>query len=127
MGMPTGAGLIRFGLVVLDCPDPQALAAFYARLLGWRVRAADDGDEGWVVLVDGDGTHRMAFQRAADYQPPTWPDPTRPQMLHLDLDVADMDAAHEFAVSAGARLLDDSHASFRVFADPAGHPFCLCA
>ncbi|WP_407649572.1 VOC family protein [Goodfellowiella coeruleoviolacea] len=124
--MPTGAGTIRFGSVVLDCPDPRELASFYARLLGWRTREDPEDDGDWVMLDDADGAHRLSFQRSADYQPPTWPDQTRPQMLHLDLYVDDMDAAHEFAVSAGARLLDDSHKEFRVFADPAGHPFCLC-
>jgi len=42
--------------------------------------------------------------------------------------VDDMDAEHTRAVGLGAKLLDDSadHPSFRVYADPAGHPFCLC-
>jgi hypothetical protein len=69
----------------------------------------------------------VSFQRAPDYQPPTWPNPPRPQMLHLDIEVSDLDAEHERAVRAGARPLTESQGSFRVYADPAGHPFCLCA
>jgi len=35
-------GVGRFDTVVLDCPDPRALATFYAGLLGQDI--ADDGD-----------------------------------------------------------------------------------
>lgn len=116
--------------VVLDCPDPLELARFYAALLDRQV--ADDGDEGWQSLAaDGVGV-TLAFQRARHYTPPSWPDGP-PQQLHLDLRVEDMGAAHERAVAIGARPLDpttppqpDDSRGFRVYADPAGHPFCLC-
>ena len=100
----------RLGAVVLDCPDPRALAGFYARLLDWQPARDDDG---WSTLEGPDG-------------PPTWPDSQRPQMFHLDLLVADLDAAHDRAIELGATLLDRQR-TFRVYADPAGHPFCLCA
>lgn len=120
---------------VLDCPDPRALAEFYGRLLGWRIDDTDspdgaqpDGAEaGWVDLVHPAGRGTLAFQPDPEFRAPTWPDRSRPQMAHIDIRVADLRAAHEHAVAVGARLLDDSHETFLVYADPAGHPFCLCA
>lgn len=113
----------RLHSVVLDCPDPRALADFYARLLDWTDRESDDSN-GWATLH---GPHvKIEFQRADDYLPPTWPAPERQQMFHLDLTVDDLPAAHERAVELGAKHLDDQP-TFRVYADPAGHPFCLCA
>jgi catechol 2,3-dioxygenase-like lactoylglutathione lyase family enzyme len=112
----------RLGSVVLDCPDPRALADFYVRLLDWP--PAKSTEERWAT-IEGPGGAQIEFQRASDYRQPTWPDPEVPQMFHLDLLVDDMDAAHERALTIGARLLDEQH-SFRVYADPAGHPFCLC-
>jgi hypothetical protein len=69
----------------------------------------------------------LAFQRVADHRPPRWPDPARPQQFHLDLGVEDLDRAHEHVLKLGATPLDagDPERSWRVFADPAGHPFCL--
>jgi catechol 2,3-dioxygenase-like lactoylglutathione lyase family enzyme len=110
----------RVGSVVLDCLDPTALAGFYARLLD---RPTPEPDDDWVTL---DGPVKIEFQRVADYRPPTWPEPERQQMFHLDLTVDDLDAAHDRAIDLGARLLDTQE-TFRVYADPAGHPFCLCA
>jgi hypothetical protein len=112
-----------FGSVVLDCPDPASLAGFYARLFEWPAAEVDE-DNTWATLT-GPGVS-VAFQRADDYQPPTWPKSERPQMFHLDLHVGDLPAAHDRAVDLGARHLDTQR-SFRVYADPAGHPFCLCA
>lgn len=112
----------RFGSVVLDCPDPAALAGFYARLLDWPAANVEDSE--WVTL-EGPGV-KVEFQRADDYQPPTWPKPERPQMFHLDLTVEDLPAAHDRALELGAKHLDTQR-TFRVYADPAGHPFCLCA
>jgi predicted enzyme related to lactoylglutathione lyase len=113
------------GAVALDCPDPVALASFYARLLDWPVPAAGDDDE-WVTLPSPTGGPALAFQRATDHVAPTWPRPDVPQQLHIDFEVADLEAAHARAVELGARLLDTQE-TFRVYADPVGHPFCLCA
>jgi hypothetical protein len=112
-----------FGSVVLDCPDPAALAAFYARLLDWPP-AEVEGDNRWATLTGS--SVKVEFQRADDYLSPTWPKPERPQMFHLDLTVEDLPAAHDRAVELGAVHLDTKR-TFRVYADPAGHPFCLCA
>ncbi|MBM7770535.1 catechol 2,3-dioxygenase-like lactoylglutathione lyase family enzyme [Actinokineospora baliensis] len=115
----------RLSTVVLDCPDPLALSGFYAELLDWPKDAKPDPDNAWSTIRGEDG--RIDFQRIDGYEPPTWPNPERQQMLHLDLEVSDLAAGHERAVALGARLLDSSSTSFWVYADPAGHPFCLCA
>jgi catechol 2,3-dioxygenase-like lactoylglutathione lyase family enzyme len=124
----TTSSLVRIGSIVLDCPDPAALAGFYARLLGWPATGITANSD-WVTLTNPDGGLTIDFQQADDYQAPTWPDPTRPQMFHFDLTVSDMAAAAKHAVGIGARPLDlsDDHPTFQVYADPAGHPFCLCA
>ena len=114
----------RIEKTVLDCLDPRALAAFYAGLLGFQVNEDDGGD--WVVIGRDTGWRELAFQRADPYVPPEWPDPHRPQQLHLDIRVDDVDAAERAVLAAGGRRLPNEHESgFRVFADPAGHPFCL--
>ncbi|MEU6897210.1 VOC family protein [Streptomyces virginiae] len=114
--------------VVLDCPEPRVLADFYRSLLGGDVDRPDrrwslDGD--WSTLHTPTGLV-LAFQRATDHVPPKWPDPSRPQQFHLDLGVPDLDRAQEEVLAAGGTLLDGSDArGWRVYADPAGHPFCL--
>ncbi len=120
--------LVRPGSIVLDCPDPKGLADFYAALLGWSPPESVN-EIGWARLVDPNGGMHIEFQPAPDYQPPTWPEPTRPQMFHFDLTVDDLAAAGEHALAVGASPLDLSgaHPTFAVYADPAGHPFCLCA
>ncbi|MET9223028.1 VOC family protein [Streptomyces sp. NPDC088197] len=116
------------GAVVLDCPDPRALAAFYAELVGGTVDASEDD---WVDLNREDG-QRLSFQLAPAHRAPRWPDPERPQQFHLDIAVerAAMDSAEKQVLALGATLLEgdlDGARNWRVYADPAGHPFCLCA
>ncbi|BCM67331.1 MULTISPECIES: VOC family protein [Streptomyces] len=116
--------LAKFGVVVLDCPDPRALAGFYAGVLGGTV----EGEGDWVDLKVPGGP-QLAFQEAPGFVPPEWPAADRSQQFHLDLLVEDLDAAEKGVLELGARPLDteDRERSFRVYADPAGHPFCLCA
>jgi predicted enzyme related to lactoylglutathione lyase len=114
------------GVVALDCPDPVALAEFYRAVLEWDApEVAEDGH--WVTLTNPEGGAGIAFQRVPDYRPPAWPSAENPQQLHLDLTVTDLEAAHERVLGLGAKLLDDEPKTFRVYADPVGHPFCLCA
>ena len=118
---------IRLGPVVLDCPEPARLAEFYRGVLGGEVREERDD---WVKLeVDG---HTLAFQKVQIYQPPAWPDGP-PQQFHLDLLVEGYDGTHELVTSLGATPLDpvdpppaENGRTWRVYADPVGHPFCLC-
>jgi catechol 2,3-dioxygenase-like lactoylglutathione lyase family enzyme len=107
--------------VVLDCRDPHALAHFYSELLGWPVVRVD-GD--WVDIGDGQG-RRLSFQHAPDHQPPRWPDPGFPQQVHLDIKVQDVHEAEAKILALGATRLPSTEEGFRVYADPAGHPFCL--
>jgi catechol 2,3-dioxygenase-like lactoylglutathione lyase family enzyme len=112
--------------VVLDCPNPRALAEFYQGVLGGEL---DAEEEDWVVLtVNGS---RVAFQLVADFAPPTWPTGERPQQFHLDLTVDDVDAVERQVLALGASKHavqpgEDAGDYFRVYLDPAGHPFCLC-
>jgi len=115
-----------FGGAVLDCPDPVALAGFYRSLLDWDEPEISDGGR-WVSLTPPGGGTRLDFQRVDDYRAPEWPSAEKPQQAHLDLDVTDLEAGHLRALELGAKLLDDAPKTFRVYADPAGHPFCLCA
>jgi catechol 2,3-dioxygenase-like lactoylglutathione lyase family enzyme len=113
-------------IIVFDAADLAAESSFWAGLLGGTVTAEDDWHS---VVVDGEG--RLAVQLAPNHVPPDWPDGTPEQQIHLDLSVDDLQAAHEEAIARGARLLkpaDDPAAAegFQVYADPAGHPFCLC-
>jgi catechol 2,3-dioxygenase-like lactoylglutathione lyase family enzyme len=106
--------------VTIDAPDASALARFYADLTGMEV--SYDGPEG--AFISGGGRSLM-FQQVGVYNPPRWPDPAYPQQAHLDLLVDDLDAGEARAVELGASRLNAGGDRFRVFADPAGHPFCL--
>jgi catechol 2,3-dioxygenase-like lactoylglutathione lyase family enzyme len=113
----------RLEKTVLDCPDPRALAAFYAEVLGMQV--TEDGAD-WVVIGREPGMRELAFQRSERWVPPRWPDPEHPQQEHLDIRVDDVDAAEQAVLALGAtRLPAERESGFRVFADPVGHPFCL--
>lgn len=122
------SGFATVAGIVLECPDPRALAEFYARLTGWKAQD-DDGTENidWITLAGGEGT-TLAFQRAPGYQAPTWPDAASSMQFHIDFTVADLDAAEREVLSYGATKFENqpSPENFRVFADPVGHPFCLC-
>lgn len=117
--------IARFRLVVLDCRDLDAMADFYQALTGWPVERRDDD---WVQLSNGGGP-ALAFQLAPDHQPPEWPSAVRPQQLHIDFVVDDLDAGEASVLAIGARKArtQPSPDVFRVFLDPAGHPFCLVA
>ncbi|GGS83240.1 MULTISPECIES: VOC family protein [Streptomyces] len=124
------ASAVRFRSVVLDCPEPLELARFYAQVVGGT---PEEEDPDWVVL-EVPGGPRLSFQRAPGLTPPEWPRSDRnAQQFHLDLDGGatweEMDAAEEKVLALGARVLDKEDKEkrdFVVYADPAGHPFCLC-
>jgi catechol 2,3-dioxygenase-like lactoylglutathione lyase family enzyme len=117
----------RFTLTaaVLDAPDARDLAGFYQRLLGWPI-GRDEPD--WVTLRPPGGGAGLSFQTEAAYARPTWPAGPGDQqmMMHLDIEVDDLDAAGTHARAAGAVLADyQPQEDVRVYLDPAGHPFCL--
>lgn len=112
-------------VTAVDCPDPTALARFYQQVLGGEI---ENEGKPWVDLHLPDGA-RLAFQEAPGFVAPSWPSAKESQQLHFDLRVTDMAEAQERVLALGARALDldddGGKRDFRVFADPAGHPFCL--
>ncbi len=109
---------------VLGAPDARALAAFYRELLGWETRA-DEPD--WVALA-GPGGAGLSFQTEEGHVPPAWPaEPGDQQMMmHLDIEVDDLEVGGAHAVRCGATLAEyQPQDEVRVYLDPAGHPFCL--
>jgi catechol 2,3-dioxygenase-like lactoylglutathione lyase family enzyme len=118
---------LRLTAAVLGTPDPRGLARFYQQLLGWPIR--DDEDD-WATLRPADGGTGLSFQLETEHVPPVWPPRPGTQQMqqHLDIEVDDLAAACTVAEEAGARRIggyDDPHELVRVYADPAGHPFCL--
>ena len=117
---------IRRQVIVFDAADLHAESSFWASVLGGRVVAEDD----WHSVVDADGVWRMGIQLAPDHVAPQWPDGDQQQQVHLDLHVEDPIAAHDEVIALGARLLQpaedlSSSEGHQVYADPAGHPFCI--
>ena len=118
---------MRLTAAVLGTLDPPGLARFYQRLLGWPIR---DDEPGWATLRPAGGGTGLSFQLEPDHVPPVWPPQpgTQQMQTHLDLEVDDLDAACALAEDAGARPIggyDSPEEVVRVYADPAGHPFCL--
>ncbi len=127
--------------VVLDATDARTLAEFYRLLLGFVYRAGDEAPPAgvpdrrghdWLVLLARDGVAQLAVQQVAELPAPTWPEARVPQQLHLDMTVATTDelaVQRDRALSLGATILLDRSADadepLYVFADPAGHPFCI--
>lgn len=131
----------RIRSITFDCPDPQTLASFYAELLGLRLRLLDS--PGRVEIGRNSEDPRLAFAAVSEYRPPTWPDPSFPQQIHLDLPAYDADPMKgtdeqvepnwfsrredDRVLRLGAKRLPHLGGGCPVYADPAGHPFCLCA
>jgi len=131
----------RLRQVVFDTTDARASAEFWRQLLGLVYRngheppAAGEPDRAggeWINLRNPDGSPCLAFQQVDELSPSTWPDHGVPQQVHLDLtvpSVAELDAVHDRALQLGANLRydrsEDAQDPLRVYADPAGHPFCV--
>jgi len=116
--------IARLALAGLDCADPIPLAEFWAALLDGTVVMRTEQ----VCVVQTD-TIMVGTVRVPDYTPPTWPDGSTPKQLHLDLAVRDLDEAEAEALRLGARKAAEQPQpdQWRVYLDPAGHPFCLTA
>lgn len=109
----------------VESPDPAAAAKFYESLLGWRVVHPEPGTT--VLQPPQDGVF-VVFQLAEDYVRPVWPPVPGQQrtMMHLDVQVDDLDDAVADAESLGAVVADtQAQANVRVMLDPDGRPFCL--
>lgn len=121
----SGGPRTRFAGIVLGAPDPRALADFYHHLMGWRV-TSDEPD--WVMLEAPDGGPGLSFQTEPEHVRPVWPAGRGDQqmMVHLDIEVDDLDSASAHAVAGGAVVAEfQPQEGVRVLFDPVGHPFCL--
>jgi predicted enzyme related to lactoylglutathione lyase len=115
----------KYRQIVLDAADVEAESAFWAGLLDGTVEGGERWRNIWV-----DGGWALAVQHAPEHVPPDWPDGA-PQQIHLDFYLEDLESAHQKVLELGGRVLkaEDNPVTpkgFRVYADPAGHPFCLC-
>ena len=114
--------IARFPSFVIDCPDPVVLATFYGAMLDWPVKQEPDWAE-----IRADYGQCISFQRVEDYTAPQWPAQQVPQQMHIDVVVDDLDAGEAAVLELGATKHEHQPGTtFRVFLDPAGHPFCLC-
>lgn len=126
----------------IDTTDARELAEFYRQLLGLTYRPGDEpptgegndqaDDADWLVLVGPDGRRTLAFQQVERLERTTWPAHDVPMQMHLDLTVPSaeqLETQRERALALGAMLLldrtDNADEPLYVFADPAGHPFCI--
>jgi catechol-2,3-dioxygenase len=107
--------------VMLDCPDAKQLSTFYAELLGKPVTYDGEG----AAMIGDDGAQPVLFQQITDYRAPRWPDPAYPQQFHLDILVDEIEEGEKGALALGATRLGGEGDNWRVYADPAGKPFCL--
>ena len=112
-----------FESIIIDCPDPRALARFYSELLGAEI-VVYDRDRAELV-PPGNPRPLLAFQRVADFIPPRWPSQDVPQQMHIDVKIDDFDVAEAAVLALGATKAGSDSPTFRVYLDPAGHPFCL--
>jgi hypothetical protein len=114
-----------FDGLVIDCSDPVALGAFYAELLGMRSFDDDPDPDSVDVVGRGDARHLLSFRRVKDCRPPQWPGQIVPQQMHIDVKVDDLDSAETAVLAPGATAIGSGSPVYRVYLDPAGHPFCL--
>jgi len=129
--------LIKYMYAAIDCPDPIALAYFYSAVTGLKVNvppASNKDDVVWVELKDSQNETKLAFQKIPNFRPPTWPEGDTPQQSHMDFFVDDLDLVEKEVLKLGAIKTEFQPGSpvepneiyeFRVYLDPAGHPFCL--
>ena len=117
-----GMAIARFPTIVLDCADPGELATFYGTMLDWKIDVSPDWAE-----VRAEHGQSLCFQKVDGYTAPEWPGQRVPQQMHLDVMVDDLDAGEAAVLGLGAtKPGHQPGTSFRVFLDPAGHPFCIC-
>ena len=111
--------------MVIETAEPQTLATFYERLLGWN---REEDHPVWVRLKPPSGGTGLSFSLATDYVRPVWPAAPNEQqmMMHFDVAVENIDAGVAWALELGAVLAEfQPQPHVRVMLDPDGHPFCL--
>jgi hypothetical protein len=114
--------IARFPSIVIDCPDSEVLASFYGTMLEWEIELLP----GWAH-IRADYGQCISFQQVENYSAPVWPAQDVPQQMHLDVMVDDLDQGEAAVLELGATKHDHQPGTtFRVYLDPAGHPFCLC-
>lgn len=137
----------RFVGPVIDTGrNASEVARFYATLLGWTVPELEP-EAWWAIIRSPDGAMKMEFAGSPDYSPPVWPgrpiedwidDPTpeasphegQQMMMHLDIEVDDIDSAVALAIELGGSEAawqppNRDRQRLRIMLDPAGHPLCL--
>jgi len=123
--------IARIAYTALDCDNPVELAHFYSKITGHAVQPFDEGETAetceWLELIDEADFTAMAFQKIDNYQKPTWPTGDLPQQAHMDFHAKDLDIAEKALLEIGAvkaEFQPKPH-RFRIYLDPAGHPFCM--
>ncbi len=112
---------IEVDALLIDTPDPDALAMFYEDLLGW-IRTFEDEGEVMIAPRDGGG-FPILFVEEHDEK-------VIKNRLHLDLRPDDQAEAVRKALDLGATHVDigqhdDPDVTWVVMADPDGNEFCL--
>jgi len=118
--------MLRLTDFIIDCPDTMKLAAFYAAVTDRPIKVGSS--ESWAGIQFGE--IELAFIRVDNYRAPQWPDSQHPKQFHLDFEVDAIEGEHDRVLALGATLqqdvADQEGYGWRVYADPIGHPFCLC-
>jgi hypothetical protein len=123
--------IAHYAYTALDCANPVELAKFYSKITGLKVQPFDEGETAetceWLELWDENDRTKMAFQKIDNYRVPTWPTGDLPQQAHMDFHAKDLDIAEGEILAIGGRKADHQVRPhrFRVYLDPAGHPFCI--
>jgi hypothetical protein len=123
--------IANYVYTALDCANPVELAKFYSKMTGLKVQPFDEGETAetceWLELWDENDRTKMAFQKIDNYRVPTWPTGDLPQQAHMDFHAKDLDIAEGEILAIGGRKADHQVRPhrFRVYLDPAGHPFCI--
>ena len=115
----------RFSELAVNSRDPEALAAFWAAVLDYRVVGRED--DGAVEIGPEAGFGGPA--PTLIFVPVSDPTPGR-RRLHIDVSPTDRDQAAELQrlLDLGATPADvgqPADVSWHVLADPEGNPFCL--
>ena len=108
---------VRLTWMIVDCTDPERLAAFWSGLLGRKVR---DRRGPYVFLASGGSSgYGLGFQRVVEPK-------SGKNRVHPDLICDDVHAtASRVEELGGTRVQGYKPGGFLVMADPEGNEFCL--